>query len=139
MPLAASLLPEFDHEMANTRTTLSRVPMDKADWTPHERSGSFQWLAWHLAILPMWATETVRSSELDMDNSSVEIPEPPDTTEELLALCGIENHLAIVGLDGQGIGRNEASGPLDNSDFAATCQGGQALGQSADDRVLPRA
>jgi len=31
-------LPEFDQEMATTRRTLERVPYDKADWKPHEKS-----------------------------------------------------------------------------------------------------
>ncbi len=34
MPIAQALLPEFDHEMANTRKTLSRIPDDRLDWTP---------------------------------------------------------------------------------------------------------
>jgi uncharacterized damage-inducible protein DinB len=100
MSIAASLLPEFDHEMANTRTTLSRVPMDKADWKPHERSGTLQWLAGHLAVLPMWATETVQNSEFDMDNPTVEIPGPPDTTEELLALFDRNAAAARAALEG---------------------------------------
>jgi len=37
MGLAATLLPEFDHEMANTRKSLERVPEDKLDWKPHEK------------------------------------------------------------------------------------------------------
>ena len=34
MALGDALLPEFDHEMANTRKTLERVPDDKLGWTP---------------------------------------------------------------------------------------------------------
>ena len=31
MSLSDALLPEFDHEMANTRKSLERVPEDKLD------------------------------------------------------------------------------------------------------------
>jgi len=40
MGLAETLLPEFGHEMANTRESLERVPEDKLDWKPHDKSMS---------------------------------------------------------------------------------------------------
>jgi uncharacterized damage-inducible protein DinB len=40
MSISASLLPEFDLEMANTRKALERIPDDKFDWKPHEKSGT---------------------------------------------------------------------------------------------------
>src|SRR4051794_19905179 len=48
MPYAQMLLPEFDHEMANTRKVLQRVPEDKLDWKPHTRSHTIGWNANHL-------------------------------------------------------------------------------------------
>ena len=38
MGLSESLLPEFDNEMVGTRKTLERVPLEKFDWKPHEKS-----------------------------------------------------------------------------------------------------
>ena len=38
MSISEALLPEFDQEMANTRRTLERIPEDKFDWKPHEKS-----------------------------------------------------------------------------------------------------
>jgi primase-polymerase (primpol)-like protein len=52
MPLRDALLPEFDHEMANTRKSLERVPEDKFGWKPHEKSGTLSWLSNHLAEIP---------------------------------------------------------------------------------------
>ena len=49
MSLSASILPEFDMEMAKTRTTLERVPVEKFDWKPHEKSFSFMEIVNHLA------------------------------------------------------------------------------------------
>lgn len=66
MGLSESLLPEFDHEMANTRKTLERVPDDKFDWKPHEKSFAMGALAGHLANLPSWGSLTVASDSFDM-------------------------------------------------------------------------
>ena len=54
MTLSEALLPEFDHEMANTRKTLARVPDDKFAWKPHDRSMTLGRLAGHLAEIPQW-------------------------------------------------------------------------------------
>ena len=54
MSYADTLLPEFDHEMANTRKVLERVPDDKLDWQPHPKSHTIGWNANHLANIPDW-------------------------------------------------------------------------------------
>jgi uncharacterized damage-inducible protein DinB len=66
MALSESLLPEFDHEMANTRKTLERVPDDKFDWQPHEKSTKMGGLATHLANIPTWASHAINKDSLDM-------------------------------------------------------------------------
>jgi uncharacterized damage-inducible protein DinB len=66
MALNESLLPEFDHEMANTRKTLERVPEDKFDWKPHEKSTAMGGLATHLSNLPTWANHTISEDSLDL-------------------------------------------------------------------------
>ena len=66
MPLRDALLPEFDHEMANTRKTLERVPEDKLSWKPHEKSGTMGWLASHIADIPGWASATVDQDSIDI-------------------------------------------------------------------------
>jgi uncharacterized damage-inducible protein DinB len=66
MKLSEMLLPEFDHEMANTRKTLERVPDGKFDWKPHEKSMPLGRLAAHLAEIPGWAIETINRDSLDL-------------------------------------------------------------------------
>ena len=66
MPIAQALLPEFDQEMASTRKTLERVPDDKWDYKPHEKSGALGWLAWHLSHLPEWTVYTLKQDALDL-------------------------------------------------------------------------
>lgn len=74
MPIAQSLLPEFDREMTATRTMLERVPDDKSSWKPHEKSMPIGRLADHLATLPRYATMALQHTEMDMN--------PPDGTGE---------------------------------------------------------
>ncbi len=59
MGISESLLPEFDHEMANTRKTLERVPHEKFAWKPHEKSTAMGGLATHLSNLPTWAVYAI--------------------------------------------------------------------------------
>ncbi|MEZ4763675.1 MAG: DinB family protein [Calditrichia bacterium] len=65
MSIAASMLPEFDHETANTRKMLERVPEAKFGWKPHEKSFTLGQLASHLANVPTWMAPTILQSELD--------------------------------------------------------------------------
>src|SRR2546422_1945706 len=66
MSVSETILPEFEQEMANTRKTLERVPDEKFDWKPHEKSFSLGDLATHLANLPSWTTFTFGQDELDI-------------------------------------------------------------------------
>jgi uncharacterized damage-inducible protein DinB len=66
MPIAASILPEFDHEMATTRRILERVPESDPGWKPHPKSYALGDLAIHVATLPSWATFTLQQTDLDL-------------------------------------------------------------------------
>jgi uncharacterized damage-inducible protein DinB len=65
MSYAASLLPEFDEEMANTRKVLERFPDDKAAWRAHAKSNTLGWNANHLAEIPGWVVGTINDTEWD--------------------------------------------------------------------------
>ncbi len=54
MSYAATILPEFDQELANTRKVLERVPDNKLDWQAHPKSHTIGWNANHLAEIPSW-------------------------------------------------------------------------------------
>lgn len=87
MAIAEALLPEFDQEAAGVRRTLERVPADKFEWRPHEKSGTMIWLAGHLANLPQWATLTMGSDDLDLAPGGEPMPLPPTpaSVDELVA------------------------------------------------------
>ena len=85
MSLGAGLLPEFDLEMQNTRTTLERLTDDLLTWKPHEKSFSFGEMGNHLARLPLWGTTTIGRVSLDLDPEKGEFTPPP--VEETVDTC----------------------------------------------------
>ncbi len=66
MSIAQSLLPEFDHEMANTRKTLERVPENKLDYKPDPKSMSMGVLASHIAEMAGWLPAMAQGPALDI-------------------------------------------------------------------------
>jgi uncharacterized damage-inducible protein DinB len=65
MPISEAVLPEFDHEMANTRKTLERIPEDKFGWKPHEKSMTLGRLATHVAEIPGYIQEILQTESFD--------------------------------------------------------------------------
>jgi uncharacterized damage-inducible protein DinB len=59
MPFSATLLPEFDEEMKNTRRLLECVPDGKFDFKPHAKSMALGRLAAHVAEIPSWTNITL--------------------------------------------------------------------------------
>lgn len=62
------LLQEMEHESATTRKMLSRIPDDKFDWKPHEKSMPIKRLSAHIAELPGWVNMALTTDELDFAN-----------------------------------------------------------------------
>ena len=82
MPLNQTILPEFDHEMANTRKSLERIPDAKLDWTPHQKSMSMGKLATHMATLTQWTDAVMNQDSFDVTNAP---PQPPlKSSKEIL-------------------------------------------------------
>ena len=77
MSIAASILPEFEMEMANTRKTLERIPSDKFDYKPHGKSMTMIGLATHITNMIGWGTTTLTQDEFD-----VQPPGAPPYKEE---------------------------------------------------------
>jgi len=84
MNIADTLLPEFDHEMANTRTVLERVPDDKLTWKPHPKSWDMGHLAQHLANLTSWGADTMKTDSIDY--TDYQPPPPLQSRAEILEL-----------------------------------------------------
>src|SRR6267142_1012371 len=74
---------ELKHEAATTRKMLERVPEDKLDWRPHEKSMTLGRLAGHVAELPGLIRSALTLDELDFAARKLE-PFVPKSTAELL-------------------------------------------------------
>jgi len=96
--LATAFLAELDNEAKVTRECLSRVPLDKSDWKPHEKSMPMGRLAVHCAEMFGWTKETLTQDVLDFATADM-TPFEPKTTEELLAFFDdhIEKAKEILG------------------------------------------
>jgi uncharacterized damage-inducible protein DinB len=100
MTIGQSMLPEFDQEMQSTRKTLERVPDDKWNWKPHDKSGTVGWLAGHIATLPGWTTMTIKTEQLDYAPVNGPAYEPPkiENRKDLLAVFDKESAEARAAL-----------------------------------------
>jgi uncharacterized damage-inducible protein DinB len=90
MTIGQSMLPEFDQEMQNTRKTLERVPDDKWNWKPHDKSGTLGWLAGHVGTVPEWITMTINTEELDYAPVGGPAFEPPKISNQKEVLAAFD-------------------------------------------------
>ena len=67
--ISQTLLPEFDHEMANTRKSLERVPDDKLGFRPHPKSMTLGGLASHLATINHWSQAVFSMESFDVSTA----------------------------------------------------------------------
>jgi uncharacterized damage-inducible protein DinB len=92
MDIKKAFINEINHEAANTRKVLERIPLDKLTWKPHEKSSDLLRLAKHVASIYSWVSRALTTNEMDFSKGR---PAPaPDfnTTEELLAI--LDKHVS---------------------------------------------
>ena len=93
MTIGQSMLGEFDMEMQNTRKVLERLPDEKWNWKPHEKSGTVGWLAGHIATLPGWLTMTINTEELDYAPVNGPAYQPPKIENRQQALANFDKEV----------------------------------------------
>ena len=81
--LSSVLIAEMGNEAKTTRACLERIPADKFDWKPHEKSMEFGRLAAHIAEMFAWTPATLQQPELDFSKMDYK-PFEPKTTDDLL-------------------------------------------------------
>jgi uncharacterized damage-inducible protein DinB len=88
MKLTDLFLEELEREAGANRRVLERVPLDRPDWKPHEKSMPMGYLATLVATMPSWIAMIVDSEEFDMRPGGAPPARPPQpgSTSELLAL-----------------------------------------------------
>ena len=89
MTISEALISEFDREMAKTRTSLERVPADKADFRPHDKSMPMGKLAPHVAQLASFGLTVLTAPQLDFSSGSYK-PLPFESAEQLVKVLDEE-------------------------------------------------
>jgi len=84
MDMSEVLIEEFNQEIDITRHVLKRIPVDKLEWRPHQKSMSIGQLGLHTAMVPGQLSELF--SELEREVPSVSLLQPSSLEEILLAL-----------------------------------------------------
>jgi uncharacterized damage-inducible protein DinB len=79
--ISSALIAELKQEAATTRTCLERIPADKFDWKPHEKSMTMKTLAVHVAEMFGWTPPTLLQPELDFSKMDYKPAEPKDAAE----------------------------------------------------------
>jgi uncharacterized damage-inducible protein DinB len=82
MPIAQSLLSEFEVQAPITRKFLERLPEDKLTWKPHEKSRTAGQLALHLAVVPGGVVRFVQNNPVQAPDFA-NIPQPASRAEIL--------------------------------------------------------
>jgi uncharacterized damage-inducible protein DinB len=85
-----AMINEIKHEAAQTKKLLERVPFDKFDWSPHEKSMKLGRLAIHIAEIPRWSSRILAATEFDFTKAGYKAAEV-HSTEELVQLS--ENNI----------------------------------------------
>ncbi len=85
MGINEPFMAELKQEAASTRKYLERVPLDKPDWKPHEKSMPLGRLATHVAELLSWIPVTLEQDELDFAKYDYK-PIVAKDTKELLSI-----------------------------------------------------
>ena len=70
-----ALQKEIQHEGAQTKKMLERVPLDQFNWKPHEKSKEIGPLAIHIAQTPAWTSRILAAPDFDMLTFKRETPE----------------------------------------------------------------
>lgn len=65
MTIGKALAAELQQEAEATRKILQRLPEDKFDWKPHEKSMSLQQLAAHIIEMISWTPATLNQPGID--------------------------------------------------------------------------
>jgi uncharacterized damage-inducible protein DinB len=83
MSIARMIVGELQFEGASTVRMLERVPGDRLEWAPHEKSMTLGRLAWHLARIPARSVKFIAEGQFDLTNARPD--PPPDNVEDIVA------------------------------------------------------
>ena len=86
MAIKDAFIGELKHESTLTKKMLERVPLDKKDWLPHEKSMGLGRLATHVAEITHWVSDIIHIDDFDFMKNFNFNPRVANSTEELLEI-----------------------------------------------------
>jgi uncharacterized damage-inducible protein DinB len=86
MAVKDAFIAEMKHEASLTKKMLEKVPLDKKDWKPHEKSMSLGRLATHVAETTHWASDIHHIDDFNFLKNYNFNPRVAASTEELLEI-----------------------------------------------------
>ena len=92
----AILRAEFEREMQTTRRVLERIPTDKFNWKPHDKSMLLGSLASHVANVPKGVVFTV--GQMELDPGTVQLP-AATSSEDLISTFDANVAEALASFD----------------------------------------
>ena len=101
MTIGQGMAQELQHEAISARQVLERIPDEKFDWTPHEKSMNFGKIGSHVAESVGWAPYTLETDGMDMapvDGPAWE-PYVAKNTAEILSTFDKNVELAVKALN----------------------------------------
>src|SRR5215475_9636876 len=84
MKLTDLFMAELEREVAATRNSVARVPEERNDWRPHEKSMRLGYLAALVATMPSWIEAIVKDDEIDFKAPDAYKTEEFASTRELI-------------------------------------------------------
>src|SRR6185436_16072052 len=109
MAIKDAFVAELKYESSLTKKMLEKVPLDKKEWKPHEKSMTLGRLATHVAENIHWVTDIIHIDDFDFMKNYNFNPRTADSTEELLEIFQANLDKAVADLS-----------TLNDEDFAKT-------------------
>lgn len=98
MAIKDALIAELKHESSMTRKMLEKVPLEKKDWKPHEKSMTLGRLATHVAEIPHWISRIITIDDFDFAVQGFS-SQVASSGEELLTIFQEKLNKAIADLE----------------------------------------
>ena len=93
-----AFIAELKYESSLTKKMLERVPLEKKEWKPHEKSMTLGRLATHIAEITHWISDIVNVDDYDFAKDFNFNPRTVSSTEELLEIFQIHLDKATTDL-----------------------------------------
>jgi len=86
MAIKDAFVAELKYESSLTKKMLEKVPLEKKEWKPHEKSMTLGRLATHVAENIHWVTDIIHIDDFDFMKNYNFNPRTANSTEELLEI-----------------------------------------------------